>query len=134
MSKKQLNMKSKKWIILMGAVLILTIAAYFSTSKKNTATGSAAAQNSKTAKVEQGSIEVVKEGNGTVEVKDSQQVTVIYDSKILSIEKENGDYVEEGDILALVDSSGLDDSISQLENEISDLGTQISNKDSSGDS
>ena len=133
MSKKQKNKGSKKWTVLVVLVLIIVIVAFFGKNMFSPRTVATTMQSAQTAKVERGDIEVVKEGNGTVEVKDSSLVTIIHDSKILSFEKENGDYAEEGDVIAKVESSGIDDSITQLESEISDLDTQISNKDSSGD-
>lgn len=133
MSKKQKNKRSKKWIFIAGAVVIVGAAAVLGRGLASSTPGAAQASDSQTAKAELGSIEVVKEGNGTVEVKDSRQITMIHDSKILSIEKENGDTVAEGDVIATVESNELDDSISQLESDISELDSQISSKDSSGD-
>lgn len=126
--------KSKRMWIITGCLIPIVAIAVIFMNNNGSATGAAAEQNAQIAVVERGDTQVVKEGNGTVEVKDSYQVSIIYDSKLLFIEKENGDYVNEGEVIASIESSGLEDSISQLESEISDLDTQISNKDSYGDS
>jgi len=134
MAAKSAGKSKKKWIIL-GVVAVIVIAVVWFIGNQMAGNRSAMASlatNTATATI--GDIEVTTEGNGIVEPKNSYGVDVIFDTKIVEIFKENGDFVEAGDAIVSVDSSGLDNYIAGLEAEIADYDSQISSADSSGSS
>lgn len=125
-SKKNRLIKIIILIILILLIFILGIGIFKARKVQNTA-------YLNTATVKTGTIEVVKEGSGTVSAKASKSITVPYDSKVVSVKVENGDRVEKGDIIAIMESDNIQNYISQVETELSDLDIQIKNTAASGD-
>jgi len=132
MAAKSAKKTKKKWIIL-GVIAVIVVAAFLFIRGQMQGMRTMATTNT-TATANIGDIEVTTEGNGTVEPKNSYGVDMIYDSKIVDIFKENGDFVEEGEAILSVESSGIDDRIAILEAELADYDSQISSTDSSGSS
>ncbi len=106
---KNLSLKSK--IILAGISLVLVVALVLSLvflPKGND-------QAIRTAKVTKGNISVVISGTGTIKPIDEYQVTSLVKGEILLDTFEEGDMVEEGDLLYQIDSSDLENSLEKAQ-------------------
>lgn len=129
MSKKKFK---KRWIALpvilaaAGAVILLM-------PKKND-TSQMAIGNWSTEEVTLGTIRVTTEGNGSIEAAKELTVSSDYALKIDTVNVENGDVVEEGDVIASVDADSVTEQIEQLLSQLDDINDTISNADKSGSS
>ena len=110
-SKFVLNKKWKKILkisICLICVLALGTGGFFLYQAKFGASVSASEQ---VARVTRGDISNVIEGTGTIEAIDQYEVTSLVKGEILSCTFEEGDTVQQGDLLYEIDSSDLDSSI-----------------------
>ncbi len=128
--------KKKRWKI-KGLVLVLLLAAvgaglYLHSRKKDTQ--DRLPENMRTEAVTRGTIRITTEGNGSIEAADEYPVSAKYTLKIDTVEAENGDVVQEGDVLATVDEDSVKEQIALLENNLSELNAAISASDRSGSS
>jgi len=105
----------KFWLLLTAAILVLTVAAFFIVRpllKGNTA----AAQT--TAAVTRGSIIRTIEGSGVISANDQYTVSSLVTGEVLADHFEEGDTVQEGDLLYEIDSSDLDYNLQKAESSI----------------
>ncbi len=102
--------KKRRWIIWV-VILVVVIGGilYISVKTKNALANLYTGYESKTAEL--GEIQVLVNGSGAVESKDSLTLYVDYASEVKSVIAEDGDTVEAGDIIAVLESDTLDDAI-----------------------
>lgn len=131
MKKKKKSWKGK------GLVLVLLAAAvgaglYLHARKKETE--NRLPENMRIEEAARGTIRITTEGSGSIEAADEYPVLAEYTLKIDTVKAENGDVVQEGDVLATVDEDSVKEQISLLENSLSELNAAISTSDRSGSS
>ena len=79
-----------------------------------------------TAVVTRGSIEITTQGDGTIEAADKDTFKSSYTVKIDQVEAENGDTVEEGDLIATVDRDSVKEQIDTLKSRLKELNSSVS--------
>lgn len=133
-SKNQAKKSRKKlWIILgIVAVIIVLLVFFVVRAIGNFTTSITESFNSNKAPVEKGEIEVITEGIGVVETKESIQEVVDYNVKVKMLYKKNGEQAAAGEAIAEFESIITDESISQLETQLSDVDSQLSYSSKSG--
>lgn len=77
------------------------------------------------AEAEIGSISDTIVGTGNLELDDAQAITVPSGVTIEEVMVESGDHVVKGDVLAAIDKNSITEAVTQLQEEIDDLDTQI---------
>lgn len=129
MTKKKAG---KKWIA-VPVILIIAGAAVFVMwgGKENS---QQKAGNWTTEAVTSGTIRVTTEGNGSIEAAEERSVSSDYTVKIETVHVENGDVVEEGDVIASVDTDSVTEQIDQLISQLDSINDTIANADKSGSS
>ncbi len=121
-------------IVLIAAVIAIVLAVM---SRKNSQGGTASGFSTTTTETKDayiGSIEVITEGNGSIEAADETRVTADYSLKIDHVEAETGDTVAEGDLIATLDQDSIENQIDILEQELSEVNSSIFALDKSGSS
>ncbi|MCD8012580.1 MAG: efflux RND transporter periplasmic adaptor subunit [Lachnospiraceae bacterium] len=119
----------KRVLIVLLAVAVLFVAAFFILSSRTSTTTSL---NTATAYI--GSIQVGTEGSGTIEAAEETLVLAEYTLKIDSVEAEDGDTVEEGDVIATINQDSIQEQIDLLVEELSTVDDSISSASTSGSS
>lgn len=104
--------KPKKWMVVTASILVVVVAAgiFFSAYQKNKATD-AMSQLSTEATVSRQSIISSITGTAVVMPKDQYSITSLVNGDILSADFEQGDTVNEGDVLYRIDASDAENSI-----------------------
>ncbi len=131
-------MKKKKkrwkigWLVLVLLLVAVGAGLYLRSQKEDTQ--NRLPENMKIEEVTRGTIRITTEGNGSIEAADEHPVQAEYTLKIDTVKAENGDVVQEGDVLATVDEDSVKEQISLLENNLSELNSAISMSDRSGSS
>ena len=92
------------------------------------------AANAKLEEVTRGTIRIMTEGNGQIEAAETVTVTAPYTLKIEEVKVENGDLVDAGDMIAVVDRESVREQIEVLESSLSEMNSAISSMDRSGSS
>ena len=134
--------KRSKWPLILVLLIAAAAAAYFGFGEKlgirrtgdassSSASAMLAVRNSESAAV-RGTIEITTEGNGAIEASETSTVTSDYTVRIESVEAENGDYLEQGETVAVIDRDSIDDAIDSYTAQMSDLNSQISAASKSG--
>ena len=126
-SEKKRGPLQKRWLIL-GGVIVLALIFLIPFIRE----GGARVDTSVEVETERaftGSIRETAEGRGEIVNADSETVTAEYAGRFAMIAVQNGDLVEEGDLIALYDTDELDVQIDGIMNEIDDLDTQIAQSD-----
>ncbi len=109
--------KHKKASIIIGAVLlILIILAVIGISGKKKAASSQQTFSEYT--VSKGNIKVVISGSGTIEANEQYDITALVTGDVLSANFEEGDVVQEGDILYEIDTQNVENSIEKAKNSV----------------
>ncbi len=106
---KNLSLRSKIIVSSIALVLVLALVLSLVLLPKN------GDQTIRTAKVTKGNISVVISGTGTIAPIDEYQVTSLVKGEILLDTFEEGDMVEEGDLLYQIDSSDLENSLEKAQ-------------------
>lgn len=118
--KRQRKKKMRIGIALVLVIVILVGAIYIKRSKKEPADAEV-----KTEKLEKRTIVNSVSGSGKVEAVNSEEVTAgMAGTTIDSIEVQVGDHVEEGQTIAVMDTSSLSSQVKSLNDEIKDLEKQ----------
>ena len=99
---------SKKWIVILAAVLVIVIAVVAVKALKG---NSAPQDRILTAMADRGEVEVVISGTGTVEPNDSYEVTALVKGEIIEAPFEEGSVVEKGDLLYRIDTADVENAI-----------------------
>ncbi len=120
--------KRRRWIIwLVIAVVVIGGILYISAKAKNALADLATGYESKTAAL--GEIQVMVNGSGAVESKDSETLYVDYASEVKDVIAEDGDTVNAGDVIAVLESDTLDDAIDAQRTAIDNMETSIQYED-----
>lgn len=127
MSKKKIG---KKWIAV--PVLVIAAGVVVWVFPKGSDQRSGAIENWSTEEVTSGTIRITTEGNGSIEAAKEQTISSDYAIKIDTVYVENGDMVEEGDVIASVDADSVTEQIEQLITELDAMNDSIANTDKSG--
>ena len=111
---KKMFQKKKKWMILAVALIGLIAIIGFLVSRKNGPDLAVMSQVSD-AEVTYGDITTTITGSATIQPKDQYSVTALVTGEVLSCTFEEGDIVEEGDILYQIDSGDVEKSLESAE-------------------
>ncbi len=119
-NKKQFKGKlaaKKKWII-AGLLAAAAMGIFFVNSKKDREAAGREAKEVQTAVAERRNISSVLTGSGSLEAKDSYNITSLVEGEVLTADFEEGDQVEEGQILYQIDSSSMESQLSSSANSL----------------
>lgn len=115
--KKKTRFYKKKWfkrtVIALILLAVILAAAFLLPKKKGGET-----EELTTAVVTRGTIENKVTGSGTVEAKDTYNIVPTVNGEIVYCEAEEGDYVEEGQVLYRFDTETSDNAIKTAENRV----------------
>ncbi len=111
---KKMFLKKKKWMILAVALIGIIAIVGFLVSRKNGPDLAAMSQVSDV-EVTYGDITTTITGSATIQPKDQYSVTALVTGEVLSCTFEEGDVVEEGDILYQIDSGDVEKSLESAE-------------------
>ena len=115
---KKIKPKRKKMVALVLACAVLAGGAWHFLGGGDSGAHAAGTAYT-TAEVTRGNITSTITGSGTLEAADSYSVTTLLEGTILSADFEEGDEVEQGSVLYLIDSSGASSSLEQAEISLS---------------
>ncbi|MCD7791901.1 MAG: efflux RND transporter periplasmic adaptor subunit [Oscillospiraceae bacterium] len=117
--KPKKKRKLKKWIIILVIVVVIIIAAVvgFSVMRRGNNTEVATAYTESTVEYRDITSEIT--GSGTLEAANSYTVTTLVEGEILTADFEEGDEVEEDQLLYTIDSSDTESSIERAEISLS---------------
>ncbi|MCD7737234.1 MAG: HlyD family efflux transporter periplasmic adaptor subunit [Lachnospiraceae bacterium] len=129
----------KRWIILVIVILAVIAIAVFLRMGKSASSGSSVSSRFSTTTTSTeaayiGTIRVSTEGSGSIEAADETQAAAEYAFTINRVEVENGDTVEEGDLIATLDRDSIQDQIDLMEQQLSEVNASVSSTDKSGSS
>ena len=113
------NKKIGKKGIIIIAVVFLLVAAFIGAKifmAKKAASGADTGFAEYT--VSKGDIAVVISGSGTIEANEQYEITALVTGDVLSADFEEGDQVEEGDILYQIDTENVENSIERAKNSL----------------
>lgn len=120
--KKLLNKIRWKKLIIIVAIVVVVITAVQIVINRVTSrfvSGLAAFNASSTAKVERRDIEKVISSSGTIAPLNTYDVTTLVEGEVIAADFEEGDYVEEGQILYQIATDELDNRIASAETNVS---------------
>lgn len=129
--------KKKRWKKVILLILLLVAAAgaiVVGMGKKRQNAAMNRMVNVSTQEAYRGTIRLTTEGNGLIEAADETTVTAEYTLKIKQTAAENGDQIQEGDVIAEIDKDSVKEQIDLLENQLSEVNSAISSMDRSGSS
>lgn len=134
MGRNQTKKSRKKlWMILgVAAVIIAAIIFLAVRAIGNFANSIEESMLKNKAEVSKGEIEVITEGIGVVDTKMSAQEVVDYNVKVKTLHKRNGERVLAGEEIAEFESIMTDESVMQLENQLTELDAQLAYSSKSG--
>ncbi len=114
--------KKKKRRKMIAALLVVVIAgcgggfAYL--RSRQAAAAASAASEQRTATVERRSISSELSSSGTLSPKDTYEITSLVEGEVISADFEEGDEVEEGQVLYLIDSSSMETQLTSATNSL----------------
>ncbi len=116
--------KKRRWIIWVAIVAVLVLGIVLLLQRAQTKLAELyTGYQPETAVL--GDIKVMVNGSGAVESKDSQTLYVDYASEVKAVYAEDGDVLDQGDIIAVLESDTLDDLIDAKRNEIDNMQISI---------
>lgn len=120
MKKLLKKIRWKKLIVIVSIIVVVIMAVRFAINRvTNTfAAGLAALKASTTTKVERRDIEKVISSSGTIAPLNTYEVTTLVEGEIIAADFEEGDYVEEGQILYQIATDELDNKISSAQTNV----------------
>lgn len=130
--------KKRKWILRITLVLgVLAVAGLF-TRQRMAAAAAVSVKEQKTASVQRGSMTSSLSSSGTISPKDTYSITSLASGEVISAEFEEGDMVEKGQVLYVIDSSSMESELQasrkSLERAQSAYDVAVSNyQDAAGD-
>ncbi|MCD8082745.1 MAG: efflux RND transporter periplasmic adaptor subunit [Clostridiales bacterium] len=111
----------RKRLIFIGVLVIAAgVGGFLFWRKKSqqAAMATAMASASTTAQVTRGNLVSQLSSSGTIEAKDTYTITSLVEGEVIQADFEEGDQVEEGQILYLIDSSSMDSQMRQAQNSL----------------
>lgn len=109
--------KKKKWILLAAIAVVCGGAAFFGLRLRGAARP-AAATAVRTATAEIRTIQSALSSSGSISPKDTYSITALVDGEVLSADFEEGDYVEEGQVLYVIDSASMESKLNSAQNAL----------------
>lgn len=118
--KKKRNAKGGKWIVLTVVVLIAVIggALFWQSYSRKAKQASANASSRNTATVERGTLTSELSSSGVISPKDTYSITSLVEGDIIVADFEEGDQVEEGQILYQIDVSSMESEVRSAANSL----------------
>ena len=98
----------KKWIILLVVIIAAAVAGFFFLKKKKSESGSSEV---KTAEVTTQTIVSSLSASGTIQPKDSYNITSMANGDVIEANFEEGDQVTEGQVMYRIDSTSVDSQV-----------------------
>ncbi len=106
----------KVLLIVLAVVVALAVAGYLFMNRSKPVT--VASLDLDTASVQRGNIQMTVHGTGMIEVDVTQDVYSRVSGHALTIHKEDGDYVEEGELIATLENEQLAESLRSLSDDL----------------
>lgn len=129
-SRKQKKRKIILTVLILVAVIALALVVTVSTLQRNVRQKFAASDDDVLSySVKTGTISTLVSGSGTLSNVDTETIEVPAGVELTEILVENGDTVEEGQLLAIADMATVRSAMSDLQAEIDDLDDQIADAD-----
>ena len=122
--QKKKHMSTTAWIVVIAAFIVLILVVKFFLGQVGTETSETEATTYEET-VETGSISTTLPGAGTLTEEDAVEVTLPSEVEILEWYVSNGDTVEEGDILALVDTDSALQAIASVQELLDTLDEEL---------
>ena len=111
-------MKLKKRLLIVGLVLIAAVLLFVAVSKKKAAEAAAQAQVARTGVVTRQDIQSTLSASGTISPKDTYSITSMADGEVIEADFEEGDQVEEGQVLYRIDASSMESELKMANNTL----------------
>ncbi len=127
LEKSNFWLKNKKKIVIIGIVAIVVLLAIFfiATSRKRRVFARSVEGTTNTATVSRGDIKVNITGSGTITPSDSKILVSEVAAEVLEIHVEEGDEVQKGDVLFVLDSKNLTEQINTKVNTVNNLSKNV---------
>ncbi len=122
----------KRWLVLTAVVVLALIFLIPFIREGGARVDTTVMVDTETAFV--GEIQETAQGRGQIDSAQSTPVRTQYAGKIATVAVEEGDVVEQGDILAVYDTDELEEQVNELLDELDELDSQIAQADKSGSS
>lgn len=117
--KKQKMTKKQRMLRTVFVLLILVMAAFLVTGvMAQTRSGAAGTENHRTAAVERRNITSKLSSSGTISPKDTYSLTSLASGEVISADFEEGDQVEKGQVLYVIDSSSMESELQSAQNSL----------------
>ena len=111
-------MKLKKRLLIVLLVLIAAVLLFVAVSKKKAAEAAAQAQVARTGVVTRQDIQSTLSASGTISPKDTYSITSMADGEVIEADFEEGDQVEEGQVLYRIDASYMESELKMANNTL----------------
>ena len=111
-------MKLKKRLLIVLLVLIAAVLLFVAVSKKKAAEAAAQAQVARTGVVTRQDIQSTLSASGTISPKDTYSITSMADGEVIEADFEEGDQVEEGQVLYRIDASSMESELKMANNTL----------------
>ena len=111
-------MKLKKRLLIVGLVLISAVLLLVAVSKKKAAEAAAQSQTVRTGLVTRQDIQSTLSASGTISPKDTYSITSMADGEVIEADFEEGDQVEEGQVLYRIDASSMESELKMANNTL----------------
>lgn len=127
LEKSNFWLKNKKKIVIIGIVGIVVLLAIFfiATSRKRRVFARGVEGTTNTATVSRGDIKVNITGSGTITPSDSKTLVSEVAAEVLEIHVAEGDKVQKGDVLFVLDSKNLTEQINTKVNTVNNLSKNV---------
>ncbi|MGM9538134.1 MAG: HlyD family efflux transporter periplasmic adaptor subunit [Candidatus Onthomonas sp.] len=122
----------KRWLVLAAVVVLALIFLIPFIQEGGARVDTTVMVDTETAFV--GEIQETAQGRGQIDSAESTPVQAQYAGKLATVTVEEGDVVEQGDILAVYDTKNLEEQMNELLDELDELDAQIAQADKSGSS
>ena len=116
--KKKGKKKGKKRLLIAGGVIALAIVGGALFLHRRQEAASSQAQTQRTATVQRQDITSTLSASGSLEAKDSYNITSLVEGEVLSADFEEGDQVTEGQVLYQIDSSSMESQLTSAQNSL----------------
>lgn len=119
-NKKKGNAKGGKWIVLTVIVLMAVIggALYWQSYSRKAKMASTEAEAKNTSAVTRGTLTSELSSSGTISPKDTYSITSLVEGEVIQADFEEGDQVEEGQILYQIDVSSMESEMTSATNSL----------------
>ncbi|MDD3251000.1 MAG: HlyD family efflux transporter periplasmic adaptor subunit [Lachnospiraceae bacterium] len=118
--KKKKNGKGGAWIVMLiiGLTAVIGGALLWQNYSRKSREASAKASQSRTATVTKGTLTSELTSSGTISPKDTYSITSLVEGEVIAADFEEGDQVEEGQILYQIDVSSMESEVKSANNSL----------------